>query len=52
MPLHKLRADIAHGFAEAHTVMGRVGVKVWIYKGDTLLELRKESVTAEESKTS
>jgi len=52
MPLHKLRADIDYGFTEAHTVMGRVGVKVWIYKGDILPEVEKESVTAEASKAS
>ncbi len=36
VPLHTLRADIDYGFIEAHTVMGRIGVKVWIYKGDIL----------------
>ena len=36
VPLHTLRADIDYGFAEAHTVFGRIGVKVWIYKGDKL----------------
>jgi small subunit ribosomal protein S3 len=48
MPLHKLRADIDYGFAEAHTLMGRIGVKVWIYKGDIVTEVRRESVTTEE----
>ena len=38
VPLHKLRADIDYGFAEAHTTLGRIGVKVWIYKGDVLPE--------------
>ena len=52
MPLHKLRANIDYGFTEAHTVMGRIGVKVWIYKGDILPEVRKESVTAETSEVS
>jgi small subunit ribosomal protein S3 len=33
MPLHTLRADIDYGFAEARTTFGRIGVKVWIYKG-------------------
>jgi small subunit ribosomal protein S3 len=33
MPLHTLRADIDYGFAEAKTTFGRIGVKVWIYKG-------------------
>ncbi len=36
VPLHTLRADIDYGFAEAHTVFGRIGVKVWIYKGEIL----------------
>ena len=36
VPLHTLRADIDYGFREARTASGRVGVKVWIYKGDML----------------
>jgi len=36
VPLHTLRADIDYGFREARTSAGRVGVKVWIYKGDIL----------------
>ena len=38
VPLHTLRADIDYGFAEAHTAYGRIGIKVWIYKGDVLPE--------------
>ena len=38
VPLHTLRADIDYGFAEARTTLGRIGVKVWIYKGDILPE--------------
>ncbi|MBI2303401.1 MAG: 30S ribosomal protein S3 [Chloroflexi bacterium] len=34
VPLHTLKADIDYGFAEALTTLGRIGVKVWIYKGD------------------
>ena len=34
MPLHTLRADIDYGLYEAKTTFGRIGVKVWIYKGD------------------
>ena len=34
MPLHTLRANIDYGFYEARTTFGRIGVKVWIYKGD------------------
>ncbi len=36
VPLHTLRADIEYSLAEAHTAMGRVGVKVWVYRGDIL----------------
>ncbi|MDQ1444425.1 MAG: small subunit ribosomal protein [Acidimicrobiaceae bacterium] len=36
VPLHTLRADIDYGFREAKTTFGRIGVKVWIYKGDIL----------------
>ena len=36
VPLHTLRADIDYGFREAKTSTGRIGVKVWIYKGDIL----------------
>lgn len=36
IPLQTLRADIEYGFAEAHTTYGRLGVKVWIYKGEVL----------------
>lgn len=38
IPLHTLRADIDYGFAEAKTTYGKIGVKVWIYKGDVLPE--------------
>ncbi len=40
VPLHTLRADIDYGFTEAHTTLGRIGVKVWIYKGQVLPELK------------
>ena len=36
VPLHTLRADIDYGFREAKTTSGRIGVKVWIYKGDIM----------------
>ena len=36
VPLHTLRADIDYGTAEAHTTYGRIGVKVWIYRGEIL----------------
>lgn len=47
VPLHTLRADIDYGFAEADTTYGKIGVKVWIYKGEILPELknRKEEKT-------
>ena len=49
VPLHTLRADIDYGFAEANTTFGKIGVKVWIYLGDTIfdkkeLEEKKASV--------
>jgi small subunit ribosomal protein S3 len=34
VPLHTLRADIDYGFAEAHTVYGKIGIKCWIGKGE------------------
>jgi small subunit ribosomal protein S3 len=40
VPLHTLRADIDYGTAEAHTTFGRIGVKVWLYKGEILPERR------------
>ncbi|MCX6429804.1 MAG: 30S ribosomal protein S3 [Actinobacteria bacterium] len=36
VPLHTVRADIDYGFYEAHTTFGRLGVKVWIYKGEVI----------------
>jgi small subunit ribosomal protein S3 len=36
VPRHTLRADIDYGFREARTTAGRIGVKVWLYKGDVL----------------
>ncbi|MBC7333128.1 MAG: 30S ribosomal protein S3 [Actinobacteria bacterium] len=48
VPLHTLRADIDYGFAEAKTTFGKIGVKVWIYLGDTLLD-REGSEIAETS---
>ncbi|NBR77467.1 MAG: 30S ribosomal protein S3, partial [Microbacteriaceae bacterium] len=47
VPLHTLRANIDYGFYEAKTTFGRIGVKVWIYKGDiTNKELAKEQANA------
>jgi small subunit ribosomal protein S3 len=44
VPLHTLRADIDYGFIEAKTTMGRIGVKVWIYKGDILPEVKEDEL--------
>lgn len=41
IPLQTIRADIDYGFAEAKTTYGRIGVKVWIYKGEILHDTRK-----------
>ena len=42
IPLQTLRADIDYGFAEADTTYGKIGVKVWIYKGEVLPEKKVE----------
>ena len=50
VPLHTLRADIDYGFTEARTTLGRIGVKVWIYKGEILPEpkiMEAEEISAE-----
>ncbi|BAH41204.1 30S ribosomal protein S3 [Brevibacillus formosus] len=49
VPLHTLRADIDYGTAEAHTTYGRIGVKVWIYRGE-VLPARKNVATEEGGK--
>lgn len=41
IPLQTIRADIDYGFAEADTTYGRIGVKVWIYKGEVLSDNRR-----------
>jgi small subunit ribosomal protein S3 len=48
VPLHTLRADIDYGFAEANTTYGKIGVKVWINKGEVLPE--KKVAKGEEGK--
>jgi len=45
IPLQTLRADIDYGFAEAHTTYGRIGVKVWIYKGEVLVKKAQPAQT-------
>ena len=42
VPLHTLRADIDYGLAEAATTMGKIGIKVWLYKGDILAQQQEE----------
>jgi len=42
IPLQTMRADIQYGFAEAHTTYGRIGCKVWIYKGEVLGKRKAE----------
>ena len=49
IPLQTLRADIEYGFYEANTTYGKIGVKVWIYKGEVLPE-KKNTVKAEREK--
>lgn len=48
VPLHTLRADIDYGTAEAHTTYGRIGVKVWIYRGEVLPTAKKREKAATE----
>lgn len=43
VPLQTLRADIDYGFVEAHTTYGRIGVKVWIYKGEVLQKSKEQT---------
>jgi len=57
VPLQTFRADIDYGFAEALTTYGLIGIKVWLYKGDVLLEKgvqeskgREEAAVAKEAK--
>ena len=56
VPLHTFRADVDYAVAEAQTTYGKIGVKVWVYKGDILdkkdvkLELRPSDVELEEEK--
>jgi small subunit ribosomal protein S3 len=54
VPLHTLRADIDYGFREAKTTYGRIGVKVWIYRGDivpykTVVEQPRELISTEDA---
>ncbi|MBV9368491.1 MAG: 30S ribosomal protein S3, partial [Frankiales bacterium] len=46
VPLHTLRANIDFGFYEARTTFGRIGVKVWIYKGDEMMTREEQAAQA------
>ena len=46
IPLHTLRAEIDYVTAEAHTTYGRIGIKVWIYKGEVLPESKEAAKVA------
>jgi len=48
IPLHTLRADIDYGTAEAHTTYGRIGIKVWIFKGEVLPDKKQQPKAAKE----
>ena len=48
IPLQTLRADIDYGFAEADTTYGKIGVKVWIYKGEVLPTKKNKTEGGEE----
>jgi len=53
VPLHTLRANIDYGFYEARTTFGRIGVKVWVYKGDvTSLSAARAAAAAEQRRPS
>ena len=47
IPLQTLRADIEYGFWEANTTYGKIGVKVWIYKGEVLNEVNRPAANAQ-----
>ena len=50
IPLQTIRADIDYGFWEANTTYGKIGVKVWIYKGEVLSEVARTRTGADEKK--
>jgi small subunit ribosomal protein S3 len=52
VPLHTLRAEIDYGTYEAHTTFGRIGVKVWIYKGDVVGGRRESLLNARDERNS
>ena len=48
IPLQTLRADIAYGFWEANTTYGKIGIKVWIYRGEVLNEVNRQNQARED----
>lgn len=44
LPLHTLRAKIDYGFAEAHTIYGVLGIKVWIYRGEVIRQKKRQKL--------
>ena len=48
IPLQTLRADIEYGFWEANTTYGKIGIKVWIYRGEVLNEVNRQNQTRED----
>ena len=50
VPLHTLRANIDYGFAEAMTLYGKIGVKVWVYKGDVLPAAKAKTGSLDEAR--
>ena len=50
IPLQTLRADIGYGFAEANTTYGKLGVKVWLYKGEILPTKKTKKVENDKEK--
>jgi small subunit ribosomal protein S3 len=43
VPLHTLRANVDYGFSEAFTIYGKIGIKVWVYKGDVVLDRQEKT---------
>ena len=52
IPLQTLRADIDYGFAEANTTYGKIGVKVWIYRGEVISDVNRQVSTPRERRES
>ncbi|MCD6364016.1 MAG: 30S ribosomal protein S3 [Synergistetes bacterium] len=51
LPLQTIRADIDYGFAEAYTIYGKIGVKVWIFHGEVLPEPKEKELVSAEGET-